>query len=191
MKFSAQEEYGLRCILQLARLELGVTAPAARGGEDSSSPTVGDIAAIEGLTPQYAGKLISILVKADLIQSVRGRRGGISLTRAADEVSVAEVLAALGDMFYEKETCDRYTGDRKFCVHTNDCALRSLWSGLQLMVNQVLSKTTLKDLCSSEKTMSQWMKSHEEAHENFHPISDFHLFREPGQREHVEKERSQ
>ena len=48
MKFSAQEEYGLRCILQLGRLELGVTAPAARGGEDSSSPTVGDIAAIEG-----------------------------------------------------------------------------------------------------------------------------------------------
>jgi Rrf2 family protein len=169
MKFSAQEEYGLRCILSLARAEMrsasmrSASQPQAPATLPSASDlpflTVTSIARSEGLSVQYAGKLIRILGKAGLVESVRGCKGGYRLARPPAAISVAEVLAALGGKIYEAETCGRYTGDRRFCVHTNDCSIRSLWSGLQLLVDQVLSRSSLADLIGTEKTMSQWLRA--------------------------------
>jgi DNA-binding IscR family transcriptional regulator len=57
MKISAQEEYGLRCLLQLARAEVM--------GE---SLTLGQLARLEGISTANAGKLLWILSKAGLVQ---------------------------------------------------------------------------------------------------------------------------
>ena len=62
MKFSTQQEYVLRCILQLARLEFSE-------GSQATCLTVGEIADLEALSTQYAGKPISILVKAGLLET--------------------------------------------------------------------------------------------------------------------------
>jgi Rrf2 family protein len=166
MKFSAQEEYGLRCILSLARTE---AQPSVAGGAPPEPRwlTTHDIAQREGLSLQYTGKLIRILGRAGLVESVRGRKGGYRLTRPAGEISVAETLAALGGKIYEAGTCDRYKGDRKFCVHTNDCSIRSLWSGLHIMIDGVLSRTTLRDLITSEGTMAQHVGKYSAIVESF------------------------
>ncbi|HYY57081.1 MAG TPA: Rrf2 family transcriptional regulator, partial [Pyrinomonadaceae bacterium] len=63
MKVSAQEEYGLRCLLQLAQ--------AASRGE---SLTLAQIAEREGISVANAGKLLWILNKAGLVQSLRGTK---------------------------------------------------------------------------------------------------------------------
>ena len=153
MKFTAQEEYGLRCMLQFARCLHGDGAVA--GGKPYL--TIGEIAEIEGLTPQYAGKLIRILRLGGLLESVRGRHGGYRLARPIEKISIGEVLAVLGGRVFQSGYCSRYSGDRKLCVHTIDCAIRSLWGSLQEMVDQVLSKIKLDDLISSEKRMSEWL----------------------------------
>ncbi|MBV9121820.1 MAG: Rrf2 family transcriptional regulator, partial [Planctomycetes bacterium] len=59
MKISSQEEYGLRCLLRLARAE-------------GASLTIPEIAAAEGLSVPYVGKLLAVLRQAGLIDSVRG-----------------------------------------------------------------------------------------------------------------------
>ncbi len=151
MKFTAQEEYGLRCALNLARRY-------GDGAGDSSFMTVGAIAKAEGLSVQYVGKLFRILARADLVESVRGCKGGYKLVRAPTVVKVAEVMGALGGTFYDSKICERYVGDRSFCVHTNDCSIRSLWSGLQVIIDAVLSTTTLADLTDSERPMAQWIE---------------------------------
>lgn len=148
MKFTAPEEYGLRCILCLVRQEAQDAATVL---------TTSEIAAREGLSEQYVGKLFRILAKSGLVKSVRGRRGGYRLARPAAEIHVAETLAALGGKLYQPQLCERYTGNQVFCVHTNDCSIRSLWVGLQFLIDQVLCRTTLRDLVCSEKTMSAWM----------------------------------
>ncbi len=158
MKFTAQEEYGLRCVLHLAR------AGDAAGGEYR---TVGSIAEHEGLSSQYAGRLFRILAKAGIVEGVRGCKGGYALTRPAAETTVAEVLTALGGKLYEPKTCERYRADREFCVHSPDCSIRSLWSGLQLMLDSVLSRTSLADLISGERTMTQWMERNLSAVEEY------------------------
>ena len=145
MKVSAQEEYGLRCILQIARRQ--------KNGQ-ASTMTLGEISREEGLTVPHVAKLIRTLRKAGLVRSILGRTGGYSLSRTADKISVAEVLAALGGgRLYDTSYCDRHAGDRKVCTHMGDCSIRSLWGVLEDLLERVLGRTMLSELISSEKTM--------------------------------------
>ena len=66
---------------------------------------------------EYASKLIRILRRSGLVESTLGRKGGYCLARPPDQISVCDVLAALGSRIYEPALCDRYTGNRTFCVH--------------------------------------------------------------------------
>jgi Rrf2 family protein len=145
MKVSAQEEYGLRCILQIALRQ--------RNGQ-SSPITLGEIAREEGLTVPHVAKLIRTMRQAGLVRSVRGRTGGYSLSRTAEQISLAEVLSALGGgRLYDTSYCERHAGDLKVCTHMGDCSIRSLWGVLEDLLERVLSRTMLSELLSSEKTM--------------------------------------
>jgi DNA-binding IscR family transcriptional regulator len=47
----------------------------------------------------------------------------------------------------------------KTCAHTVDCSVRSLWRAVQVVVDQLLSKTTLQDLLRNEQEMNSWVRS--------------------------------
>ncbi len=175
MKFTALEEYGLRCILRLAQKEIQEAAKLpcsmergreaeklGRESETRTALTIGEIAASEGLTEQYAGKIVRVLLKAKLVASARGCKGGYRLARHPEEITLAETLAALGGRLFDGEVCGRYTGDRHVCVRSTDCAIRSLWRELQGMMDRVLDRTTLRDLVSSEEVMSLRLRAESE-----------------------------
>src|SRR3954470_15511369 len=88
MKITSQEEYGLRCLLQLARAQGSLTIP--------------DIAAAEGLSVPYVAKLLSVLRQAGLIDSERGRTGGYRLAGAPADVSLGQVLLVLGERLFDE-----------------------------------------------------------------------------------------
>lgn len=139
MKFSAQEEYGLRCLLQIGW--------QGKGG----SLTIPEIAAAEGLSIPYVAKLVRILRQGGFVKSTRGQSGGYALSRPPEEMITGEVLAALGGRLFESEYCGQYPGALAICTHTVDCSIRSLWRAVQQGVDQVLSRTTLRDLLTSEQ----------------------------------------
>src|ERR1051325_4933517 len=112
MKISAQEEYGLRCLLQLARAEVM--------GE---SLTLGQLARLEGISTANAGKLLWILSKAGLVQSTRGIKGGYSLARPASDIRLNQVIRVLEGEPAESH-CKSYAGVLDACVHTGDCGNR-------------------------------------------------------------------
>jgi Rrf2 family protein len=157
MKFTALEEYGLRCILHLARKDR--RDEITRENVLAASLTLGEVAEEEGLTQQYAGKIFRVLAKAGLVESERGRKGGYRLTRKPSEITLSEVLTALGGRFYERRLCARYSGSRPTCVHTASCAIRSVWIELQRLVDQVLTRGTLKDLVERERRMAEALKT--------------------------------
>ena len=84
MKLSAQEEYGLRCLLQVARRFPG------------GSATIPEIAEAEGLSPHNAARYLATLRRSGLVDSERGQRGGYSLARPPSLITVAEAVASLG-----------------------------------------------------------------------------------------------
>jgi len=138
MKISAQEEYGLRCLLQLARAELM--------GE---SLTLGQLASLEGISTANAGKLMWILSKAGLVQSTRGTKGGYSLARPASEIRLNQVIRVLeGEP--AASHCKSYAGVLDACVHTGDCGIRPVIVELHQIVDNALADITLSQLLGTE-----------------------------------------
>ena len=152
MKFSSQEEYGLRCLLQLARHSV------------DGSCTIAEIAQAEGLSIPNVAKLMRILRRGGFVKSVRGQAGGYTLARQPGRIFVGEVLAVLGGRLFEPSFCDLHAGVMKLCTHTVDCSIRSLWRTVQLTVDQVLSQVTLKDLLSGEHALISIIETHTTAH---------------------------
>ncbi|HRJ26854.1 MAG TPA: Rrf2 family transcriptional regulator [Fimbriimonadaceae bacterium] len=143
MKFSAQEEYGLRCLIAIAE----------RGSEGST--TIPEIAKREGLSQPHVAKLLAILRRAQIIRSTRGQLGGYTLSRHADQIMIGDVLAALGGRLYEGGFCDRHAGLPRVCVHDQACTLRPLWQRIQDAVNQVVDAITLEDVMQGRVSTQQ------------------------------------
>src|SRR5712691_10275499 len=138
MKISAQEEYGLRCLLQLARAD-------AQG----ESLTLAQIARLEGISGANAGKLLWILNKAGLVQSQRGTKGGYTLARPANDIRLNEVIRILDEDTVDR-FCQTHAGVLDVCIHTSDCGIRPVIIGLHEIVQNALSEITLAQLVGSE-----------------------------------------
>ena len=143
MKVTAQEEYGLRCLLQLARVP-----------HDGQLMIVKDIASKEGLSSAYVEKLLRILSRAGLVHSVRGLKGGYILNRPPAQISLGEVIRALGTVETTDHICTVFTGKEDACVHFRDCGIRSVWSGLTNYIQSFLDRTTLASLLDNEYAVS-------------------------------------
>jgi Rrf2 family protein len=139
MKLTAHEEYGLRCLLQVARQ-----------GETGSA-TIPEISRNEGISPPYAAKLLRMLRRGGFVKAARGKVGGYTLATSPVEIFVGDVLALLGGRIYEEDFCRRHAGKKPDCVHSAECSMRSLWHSVQEAIDRVLGSITLHDLlCPSE-----------------------------------------
>jgi len=152
MKFSTQEEYGLRCLLAIASVH------------PDRSLTIPEISKSEGLSEAHVAKLLMILRKHGFIKSTRGQSGGYMLSRFPNTIRVSEVLAALGGRLFESDFCERHSGAQEICVHDSACKIRALWARVQHAVDKVLYEITLADLLSP-------MPSENLTRDNLIPIS--------------------
>jgi len=140
MKFTAQEEYGLRCLMQIAR----------KGG--SGSVAISEISQAEGMSSYNVAKLLRILREGEFVKSVRGQSGGYELARPAEKIIIGNVLAYLGGRLFDGGFCNRFTGIEEICRHTNSCSVRALLRNLQGVIDEVLNNLTLKDMLGSENS---------------------------------------
>jgi Rrf2 family protein len=150
MKITAQEEYGLRCLLRLAQVAEG------------ESLTIPEVAAGEGLSIPNAAKILGVLRQTGLIESVRGRSGGYRLARSPAEIRLGAVLLTLGEPLYEDPGyCERHAGTETangLCVHHGACTLRALWLTLEQWMRRTLDQITLADLLQSEGRITELLR---------------------------------
>jgi len=144
MKVTAQEEYGVRCILQLARLY-------------SEKPVSGrQISDSEGLSLDYVSKLMMILRRANLVASIRGINGGYTLAREPQKITLGQAMRALSTdegivlTSPESQMCDHFSGHLENCVHLNACAIRPVWNVLSRYLSSMMDHITLTDLLQDE-----------------------------------------
>ena len=135
MKFSAQEEYGLRCLVSIGR-QANITIP--------------ELSRKEGLTEAHVAKLLMILRRGGFINSTRGQTGGYALARPAEQISVNEALAHLGGRLYDAEFCGKHAGRVDVCAHSFACSIRSVWALIQTAVDDALEGLTLQDVMKGE-----------------------------------------
>ena len=139
MKFSAQEEYGLRCLLRIAKFYTV-----------SKSFTIPEISKAEGITEHNAGKILRVLRLGGFLESSRGQIGGYTLSRPPEEISVGDVIRVLGGKLFDDTFCKTHSGVTDICSNSIDCSVRSLWKLIQDSVDSVIDRLTLKDLLGSE-----------------------------------------
>jgi Rrf2 family protein len=142
MKITAQEEYGLRCILQLAREQIASSDSKLEPG----AIFVRDIAEREGLSVAYVEKILWTLSRSGIVESVRGPKGGYRLTSPASEISLGQVMRVLGGIPSEEEICSQFTGNQDICVHHDGCGLKPVWTSITDFVNSVFDGVPISTL---------------------------------------------
>ncbi len=148
MKIGANEEYGLRYLVRLAY-----------AAYDGQGLTIPEISQAEGVSPAYAAKILRALRKGGFVKAARGKEGGYTLARPAEEIVIGAVMDALGGRLFESDFCNSHSGQVSICTRSVDCSVRSLWRALQVAVDGVLSKATLRDLLQNEEDMNSWVRT--------------------------------
>jgi Rrf2 family protein len=126
MQITRQADYALRAMLYLSQLESNQRAATSQIAEEQHIP------------PSFLAKIISQLSIAGLIHTSRGARGGVSLARQPEEISVLEVVEAIDGPIALNECTDNPGG----CPFGSDCPLRPLWCDTQAELVKRLRKTS-------------------------------------------------
>lgn len=95
-------------------------------------------------------KVLKLLVKTGLVDSYRGASGGYSLERDAQDVSVAEIIAAIEGPIAMTE-CSVEEG---LCAQEALCSLRGNWQRISIAVAKAMEGVSLAEMAQPEKPMS-------------------------------------
>lgn len=129
MHLTRESEYAL--------LALGFLAGAPPGTQVS----VAEIAAARGLPVQFLSKIFQKLGRAGLVAGGRGRGRGYELTRAAADITVGQVLAAV-ESPDNLETCLLWQG---YCGDANPCPLHHRMRDMHARLRRIVNEVTLAD----------------------------------------------
>ncbi len=130
-------DYGVRTLVYLAQQDNSAFTPTS------------DIAGDQHIPVPYLLRICSELHKSGLIESRRGPQGGHKLGKASDSISVRDVVDSVDytlapiDCVEEPESC-RLSGA---------CSQRELWSDVEAMLLEHLSKVTIGELASQQILM--------------------------------------
>lgn len=117
------------------------TELALRAGE---ALAVRDLATTTGIPEPTAAKVLKVLVRAGVLESVRGARGGYRLRRDPRVVSVAEVIEALeGPIAVTECSTDETAGS---CAHEGACGVQANWQRINAAVQHALAQISLADM---------------------------------------------
>ena len=126
MQITRQADYAVRAVLYLAQLGPERRAATSQIAEDQQIP------------PSFLAKIVSQLSVAGLLQTSRGARGGVSLARPPEEISLLEVVEAIDGPILLNE-CVSPNG---VCTFGNACPMRPVWCDAQSELVERLNKTT-------------------------------------------------
>jgi len=126
MQITRQADYALRAVIYLSRL--GVDERAATS----------QIAQEQRIPPSFLAKIVSQLSVAGLLQTSRGARGGVSLAKAPEEISVLDVVEAIDGPILLNEC----VGCGGACSFGDDCPMKPVWIDIQAeLVNRLKNIT--------------------------------------------------
>jgi Rrf2 family protein len=126
MQITHQADYAIRTIYYLARLDANQRVATSQIAKEYRIPA------------SFLTKIISQLSVAGLIHTSRGARGGVSLARSPESISLLDVLVAIDGPVALNECVD----DPNSCSFNADCVLQQFWSDAsEELVNRLRSTT--------------------------------------------------
>ena len=135
MRLSTKGRYGVRALVDIAL------------NCESGPVLMRDIGRRQDVSAQYLEHLISPLIKAGVLRSIRGSRGGIALARPPDEIRLDHVIEILEGSLAPVECVD----NPEICSRSASCVTRDVWEEMKTATVGVLEALTLRDLVDRYK----------------------------------------
>ncbi len=135
MKISTRGRYGTRMMLDLA------------AHHDQGPTPLREIANRQDLSVKYLEQLIIPLKAAGYIRSVRGARGGYTLARKPDKISVGQIIKVLEGGLSLVDCVE----NPKVCEREKNCPTRDIWLRMSERLMEELSSLTLRDVLDGKK----------------------------------------
>lgn len=129
VKISTKTRYGMRFMIDLAQ------------SQGEGRVALKDVAERQGISKKYLEQVVAPLASAGLLDVTRGNQGGYRLSRDAEAITLADIVAASEDGL-ELLDC---MGALPACERAEDCPSRRVWGGLQDAIRSYLAGTTLAE----------------------------------------------
>ena len=135
MQITRQDEYAIRTVFELAKLEKG---------EFIDSKTV---ARRQDLPEKFLNKTVQILARSGLVESRRGMQGGIRLAIGADRITMADVIEAIEG----KIAINPCLAENYYCERMPACQVHRVLKRTQSVMLKELNRESFADLVKEEK----------------------------------------
>ncbi len=133
MRVTAKGEYATRAVLHLALQYPEVV-------------TIHEIAARHRIPLKYLEQILLGLKRGGILESRRGVRGGYTLARAPERISVGDVLRVVDGNFSGSSCADSDARQGYVCPESENCGLKQVWQDVQEAVENILFATSFDDV---------------------------------------------
>lgn len=139
LRLGKRADYTVRAVLDLSR------------HHDSGRRKAADIAEQMAVPASYLPQLLAELVRAEIVRSVAGRKGGYTLARAPEEISLLEVIE-IADGAVVATECVLRGGP---CRWDEACAIHDPWLRAQEALRSSLAKTTFAEIAEIDAALAE------------------------------------
>ena len=134
MQITRQADYAVRAMVYLAQLKPGDHAATGKIAKEKSIP------------PSFLAKIVSQLGVAGLLHTSRGARGGVSLAKPAEAISLLDVVEAIDGPIL----LNNCVGESSTCDYDESCPLKPVWCDAQKILIDHLSKANFAQFSQIE-----------------------------------------
>ncbi len=136
MRITTTSRYGVRALFDVAY----------HGG---GQPTqIKDISRRQKISQRYLEQIFNKLLKAGLLKSRRGPRGGYMLARDPSEITVGNIISAAQGPIVPVRCLEEEEQNNKVCDLIDSCITRHVWKETQKLLVDYYESVSIADLCS-------------------------------------------
>jgi Rrf2 family protein len=143
LKLVRADDYAVRAMIHLACLPEGSTALRS------------EVAEAQRIPGSFMAKILRRLVRARLLDSSRGVKGGFCLAKPASEISMLDILEAIEGPL----SMARCVPDARGCEWSSGCPAAAVWSRVQVAVQDILGNADLETLVSARRCNGRVMSA--------------------------------
>jgi len=134
MQITRETDYAMRCVLYLS-------------GQPDKVVMVDEIAREMAVPRSFLAKILQRLVKAGVVRSFRGVKGGFQLSRAPQDINLLNVIEAIEGLV----ALNACAVDSRVCEFSNTCGVHTVWVKLRGEVNELLKKHNFADIAEATR----------------------------------------
>lgn len=134
MRLSTKARYAARAMTELA----------VRSGRDPVK--LKDIAESQDISIKYLEQLMHPLRVSGFVKTLKGSRGGYTLSRAAEDITLYDIVYAVEGSLAPVDCVD----DARVCKRAEKCVTRNIWVNLHRVIVDELQKVTLKEMAEKQ-----------------------------------------